>query len=221
MRNFTDITFILDRSGSMQPLVKDVVGGYTAFVQEQQQKGDNASLTLVQFADNTHVSFAGVPIRDVTMALDFYPNGSTALLDALGETIIDTGTRLAALPESERPDKVLLVVFTDGEENTSRIFTYARVKALVEQQQTVYNWTFLFLGANIDAAAESQRLGIPMQYAVTYDASNIGTVSSFGAVGTYTTMMREQNIEMLKTTTLTSAYADALDKTQSGGTSTL
>ena len=181
MKNKTDITIILDRSGSMESVKHDTIGGFNNFLSEQQRVEGEASLSLVQFDDQYEVVYedrdlhAAAPLTERT----FQPRGSTALLDAVGRTINSVGARLAALPEAERPDKVLMVVMTDGFENASREFTAARLSEMINHQRNVYSWEFMFIGANQDAVLSARELGIPAAAALTYAANSEGTEIAF------------------------------------------
>ena len=154
--------------------VKDeTISGFNYFLKEQKAAGDNASFTLVQFdSESTDVVHEARPVRDVPdLNGDTYqPRGSTPLLDALGETINSTGRTLAAIPETNRPDKVVFVVITDGEENASHKFTKSQVKEMIDHQTEKYNWQFIYLGANQDAFAEAGAVGIAMANAANYDS---------------------------------------------------
>jgi hypothetical protein len=101
----------------------------------------------------------------------YTPSGGTALLDAMGKTIDATGRRLAAMPEHARPGKVIVVIITDGEENSSREFTYPRVNEMICHQRDVYKWEFMFIGTNQDAIASASRIGIPASSALTYGSA--------------------------------------------------
>ena len=176
MRDATHIAVLLDRSGSMGVVKDETISGFNYFLKEQKAAGDNASLTLVQFdSESTDVVHESRPVRDVPeLNQDTYqPRGSTPLLDALGQTIISTGKTLAAIPEAKRPDKVVFVVITDGEENASHQFTKTRVKEMIDHQTGKYNWQFVYLGANQDAFAEAGAVGIPMAMAANYAPSNM------------------------------------------------
>lgn len=173
MKDFTDINVLLDRSGSMNIIKTDVIGGYNEFVATQKKAGDNASLTLIQFDEynGVQISFSDTQhITDVAdLTIDTYqPRGNTPLLDALGIAIRKTGERLEAIPIADRPDKVVFVVMTDGRENASTEFTKAAVKALTDQQEKVYNWQFVYLGANQDAFEEAGSVGIRIGRAANF-----------------------------------------------------
>lgn len=190
MKNFTDITFLLDRSGSMQSMITDVIGGYANFVRDQQRFGDNASLTLIQFDNRYQRMFPPTIISQVNPVLGFIAGGSTALLDALGKSITETGQRLAEVDEANRPDKVIFVIMTDGEENASTEYTLDAIKTMIEHQRMVYKWEFLFMGANIDAFSVGGGMNIGVGSTVTYDATGQGTRRAFTAASTYTANLR-------------------------------
>jgi Mg-chelatase subunit ChlD len=175
MKDATHIAVLLDRSGSMADVKDETISGFNYFLKEQKTAGDNASLTLVQFdSESTDVMHEARPVRDVPdLNQDSYqPRGSTPLLDALGQTINSTGRALAAIPEANRPDKVVFVVITDGQENASHQFTKARVKEMIDHQTGKYNWQFVYLGANQDAFAEAGAVGIGMANAANFTPAN-------------------------------------------------
>ena len=157
--DLTDITLVIDRSGSMEEIRTDAEGGVNAFIREQAQQPGEALLTLVQFDDEHEFVHRGIPIKQ-TPAYTLVPRGSTALLDAVGRAINETGDRLAKMPEQHRPGLVIFVIVTDGLENSSREFSKARVKEMIQRQQSQYNWHFTFLGADQDAFAEAGGMGI-------------------------------------------------------------
>lgn len=181
MKNKTDITIILDRSGSMDSVKSDTIGGFNSFLSEQQKVEGEASLSLVQFDDQYEVVYLDRALNSADKLTDatFQPRGSTALFDAVGRTINAVGQRLSSLPENERPDKVVLVVMTDGFENASREFNAAKISELINHQRNVYKWEFMFIGANQDAILSARELGIPAGVALTYAANQEGTQIAF------------------------------------------
>jgi len=157
--DLTDITLVVDRSGSMEGIRDDAQGGVNSFIAEQAKAPGEALLTLVQFDTEYEFVHKGVPIRDVGK-FELHPRGATALLDAVGRAVNETGERLARMAEADRPGLVIFVIVTDGQENSSREFNKQQVKEMIERQQNVYSWHFTFLGANQDAFAEAGNLGI-------------------------------------------------------------
>jgi len=171
--DLTDITLVIDRSGSMQSIRDDAQGGINAFIGGQSQTPGDVLVTLVQFDTEYEFLYRGVPVRDVP-PYELVPRGSTALLDAVGRAINETGARLAKLPETQRPGLVVFVVMTDGQENSSREFTKAQIRKMIEHQQSVFNWQFTFLGANQDAFAEAGAIGIAAAGAADFAANKVG-----------------------------------------------
>lgn len=200
----TELAFILDRSGSMNTLVGAAIEGYNHFLREQQALPGQARLTLILFDDEYLVPASSLPIAEV-VPLDhttYVPRNSTALLDALGRTIDELGARLAAMPEPERPGKVIVAVLTDGLENASVHFTWRDVAARIRHQTNVYQWEFLFLGANQDAIATAAQLHIAAANASSYQADAIGHFSSTAALARKMAAIR-------KTTAGTATAADS------------
>ena len=183
-KNLTEMVFILDRSGSMSHLAEDTIGGFNSMIEQQKKEDGDAYITTVLFDHEYEMLHNHVDIKDVEpiTSEEYYARGMTALLDALGRTINSVGERLNNTPEDERPEKVIFVVTTDGFENASREFTRSQVKDMIEHQQEKYSWTFMFLGANMDAVGEAASLGMNPQFARTYTASDIGTQSVYTAV---------------------------------------
>jgi len=165
--DLTDITLVIDRSGSMEAIREDAEGGVNSLIREQSQQPGKALLTLVQFDTEYEFIHRGIPVKRVP-PYKLAPRGSTALLDAVGRAINETGERLAKMAEADRPGLVIFVIVTDGEENSSHEFSKAQIKEMIERQQTVYHWQFTFLGANQDAFAEAGGMGINAVGVATY-----------------------------------------------------
>ena len=157
MKNMTEIVCVLDRSGSMESIVDDAIGGFNTFLKTQQETPGEARMSVVLFDHEYDLLYRGKALADIPPfnSLTFVPRGSTALFDALGRTIQEVGVRLAALAEVERPNKVLFVILTDGQENASKNYTGQQIKEMITHQLNVYQWEFLFFAANQDAFAVS------------------------------------------------------------------
>lgn len=181
--NLTEIIFLLDRSGSMAGLESDTIGGFNGFIEKQKQMEGDTLVTAVLFDDQYEILWNGIKAEQTMLTKrDYFVRGMTALLDAVGKTILDVGYRLAKTPEEDRPGKVIFVITTDGMENASREFTYEKVKELIKHQQEKYNWEFIFLGANIDAAEEADSLGIDVANAFSFEASEKGVEIMYNMV---------------------------------------
>jgi hypothetical protein len=167
----------------MNKIIKDVIGGFNKFLEDQQSVPGDCTITLVQFNHEYEVLYQAMNINNAKL-LDretFVPRGYTALLDAIGRTIHNTGKRLGELPEAERPEKVIFVILTDGEENYSKEFTLQQINEMIRHQLEKYAWEFVFLGANQDAIAVAGMMGIHAANALTYAADPAGTQDAFGS----------------------------------------
>jgi uncharacterized protein YegL len=190
--NFTSINVIIDASGSMSGLRNDTIGSFNTFRKEQSEFPGEATFTLCTFSDystlvHDFVKIANVGDLDYTT---YRTAGNTALLDAIGSTIDSVGRRLAALPEEERPSKVLFLIITDGCENASRTYTQDQIKSMVEHQRQTYSWEFVFMGANIDAITAGTSLGVLASNSVPYAPTKGGTRSLYSSISSNTTSYR-------------------------------
>lgn len=181
MKNKTDITIVLDRSGSMESVKSDTIGGFNNFLSSQQQNETEAAISLVQFDDQYETLYIDKDIRQADKLTErtFEPRGMTALFDAVGRTINSVGQRLANLDEAERPDKVLMVIMTDGLENASKEFSAEKISDMIKHQRNNYNWEFMFIGANQDAVLSAKQIGIATAASITYAANAEGTNLAF------------------------------------------
>lgn len=173
--NVMDLVFILDKSGSMYDLVDDTIGGFNSYIDKEKEKGEKILVTLVLFDTEYRMLYTRKPIEEVERLTreQYYADGCTALLDAIGRTITSL--------DNEVSGKVLFVITTDGLENSSRHFTKAKVKHLIES----HDWEFLFIGADIDSYHEAYTLGIDASHAANYERSAGGVSGLFSSVGRY------------------------------------
>lgn len=174
--NYTHMAFLLDASGSMAAIKSDVEGGFDAFIAEQRGEPGRCTVTLADFSDpgDYVVRYQGRDLADVE-PLQLHPRGLTALLDSIGRLITETGEFLAAMPEEQRPGLVVVGIMTDGLENSSREWTHAGIKSLIEHQETTYNWAFHYLGANQDAIEVGATLGVRADASLTYAPAAAGS----------------------------------------------
>ncbi len=180
-QNNSDITVVLDRSGSMECLTSEVIGAFNTFVDEQKQVEGEATFTLVQFDDHYEVNYDAINIQDAKHLDEttYVPRGMTALFDAVGKAIISAGKRFSAMDESDRPEKIIFLIQTDGEENASKKFSLDEVKSMIKEQQEKYSWEFVFLGSNIDAVGVATDIGIREGRAMKYANNPQGTREVF------------------------------------------
>ncbi len=183
-KGYTEIVYILDRSGSMGGLESDTIGGFNSMMEKQKKTGEKAVVSTVLFDDECEVIHDRVPIEKVENMTDkqYYVRGCTALLDAVGGAIHHIGNVHKYAREEDRPEKTIFVITTDGMENASREYSYDKVRRMIEDKKEKENWEFMFLGANIDAVAEAGRIGIDARRAVRYEHDSIGTQTTFSAV---------------------------------------
>lgn len=173
--NLTEIIFLMDRSGSMRGLESETIGRFNALIEKQKQMEGKTIVTTVLFDDEYELLWSGINAENIILtSKEYFVRGCTALLDAVGKTIIDVGCRLSNTQADERPANVIFVITTDGMENASKEFTYDKVKKLIKHQQEKYNWEFIFLGANIDAAKEAGSIVISEANSFNFEASKDG-----------------------------------------------
>jgi uncharacterized protein YegL len=191
--NLTELVFILDRSGSMSGLETDTIGGFNSMLEKQKKESGEAFVTTVLFDDKYEVLHDRYDIKGVNLLTEkeYYVRGSTALLDAIGITINNIGKALSDTKEEDRPGKVLFVIITDGMENSSREFSYEKVKKMVEHQKSKYAWDFIFLGANIDAIKTANSFGISADMATNFVSDSAGTQLNYKIVSEVVSSFRK------------------------------
>lgn len=173
----TELVFILDRSGSMSGLEKDIIGGFNSMLEKQRKEPGDAVVSTVLFDNETEVIHDRVVIADVPNLTDkeYFVRGCTALLDAVGGAIQHIGNVHKYARKEDVPEKTLFIITTDGMENASHHYTYDKVRNMIERQKERYGWEFLFLGANIDAVETAKHFGIGADRAVNYHSDREGT----------------------------------------------
>ena len=180
-KGLTEIVFILDRSGSMRGLEGDTIGGYNSMIDKQKGEEGEALISTILFDSQTEVLHDRIPLDKVEPITDkeYYVRGSTALLDAIGGAIHHIGNIHKYARNEDVPEKTLFIITTDGMENSSRKYTYDKVKKMVERQKEKYNWEFIFLGANIDAVSVASSFGVDASRAVRYECDSEGTALNY------------------------------------------
>lgn len=193
-KNLTELVFILDRSGSMSGLEQDTIGGYNAILQKQKKEEGAVNVTTVLFDDKPEQLHQRVSLQEIRPLTDseYYVRGCTALLDAIGHTIAYMDNVQKYAKDEDRASKVLFIITTDGQENSSKEYNYKTIKHMIERQKERYQWEFLFLGANIDAIATARQFGISEDYATNYVADSVGTELNYKAMNAAISSCREE-----------------------------
>lgn len=197
-QNYSDIIIVLDRSGSMNAIRNDTIDGVNKFIEEQQKIPGEASFSLFQFDHDYEPVINATPIANAKPLTPetYVPRGNTCLYGAIGCAIRDAGERLKRMAEDQRPEKVIFVIVTDGEENSShkhewsRMHTAASVKQDIERQSGAYKWQFVYIGANQDAITNAAAIGISAASAIDYSANAVGTEKLYRSLSDNVGMLR-------------------------------
>lgn len=176
----TELVFVVDKSGSMYNIADDTIGNFNSVIEEQKKSDaeDNVYVTTVMFNQNSVKIHERKDIKDIEKITkkEYRPSGSTALLDAVGNTITELSKN-----EAVKENKVLFVIITDGYENSSREFKKNDIKKLIDEK-TKENWQFMFLGANIDSFKESNSIGIKSSHTKDFNSSSAGVGAAFSYI---------------------------------------
>lgn len=186
-----DLVLILDKSGSMYGLESDTIGGFNSMIDKEKELDVDTKVTTVLFNNTVTVLNDRSNIADIKKMTtnDYRVGGSTALLDAVGDTI----AKVADMPGITDADhKVIVVIITDGLENASHEYAKATIKQMITDKQKE-GWEFVFLGANIDAASEANSIGINKDNAVKYRNTEKGVQQNFAAIAAYTKGVVQNN----------------------------
>ncbi len=180
------IYFVLDRSGSMESMASDVVGGFNSFLSAQQADGPDALMTLIQFdtQDAHEVLACAVPILEMVplTAETFIPRSGTPLYDAMGHAIADATIRAEARKRNGEPtEEILFVTFTDGQENQSREYDRTKLFELVKKRED-QGWSFAYLGANQDSYEEGGDIGYAIGSIQNFRADATGSQAAFSSL---------------------------------------
>jgi uncharacterized protein YegL len=219
--DLTDITFVIDRSGSMEDIKTEMESTIKEILQSQQTGNDECRLSVYQF-DSAPLSLRDnglrldktvdyVRIADVK-SVTIEPRGGTPLRDALCNVIDETGRRLSLTNEQDRPGKVVFVIVTDGMENTSKQYSWKDVENRVKKQESVYNWLFMYVGCNQDAIAEGQKMGLREGKSMTYKTSQEGMRGLAGSIGGKFSSIRGMSVDEYTSYNCSADVFDSNDK---------
>ena len=194
----TEIICILDRSTSIRTsgLIEKTIEGFNSFIADQKKLPGKAKLTLCLFDGGTGYGNTGAPgetyeirhngidVKDVPELNKetFVPKGMTAMWDAIGATIDSVSTRLSKISAEEKPDKVVILVMTDGQENSSKEYNQSSVQSLIKKHKENDQWAFIFIGANIDVMATGGSMGVTMGNTRGYSGTSAGVSMAFATM---------------------------------------
>lgn len=192
VNNFTEIVCILDRSGSMDSVANDAIGGFNTFLKEQQKMKGKANITTALFDHEYILLHDNVDIQNIPeLNKDTYiPRGMTRLNDAIGRTLTTITERIEKTKEKYRPNKVVVAILTDGYENDSKEFNTEKIKEMITKQEKENKWEFIYLGANQDAFAVGSTYGFHKNNSINFNSSDIGTRCAFANVTNYVKTIR-------------------------------
>ena len=192
-----DIICILDMSGSMYSIIETARKGFNKFLKEQKKSDNLINFSLMFFDTNFYMPYKNVDIKNVEKVNDetYYAQGGTSLYDALGSSIDNYLDHLGETPKSERADKTLFVILTDGEENASRVYHRELIKRMVTAMREEYNTEFIYLGANQDSCFQAETMGMDRSNAFNYAATNDGITVAYSKISTATSYYADSNVK--------------------------
>lgn len=192
-----DIICLLDMSGSMCSIIEDARKGFNTFLEEQKKSDNKIFFSLLLFDTNFYMPYKNVNIKMVNEVNKdtYYPDGGTSLYDAMGKTMEDYLDTLALTPKEKRSDKTLFVILTDGEENSSHVYSREQVKFLVTELREELNIEFIYLGANQDACFVAESLGMDRSNAYTYDATSDGITVAYSNISNAATYYSNNDVK--------------------------
>lgn len=195
--NKIDIICLLDMSGSMSCMINDARKGFNTFLREQKESNNQINFSLLFFDTNFYMPYKNVNIKNVKKVNEktYYPNGGTSLYDALGKMCDDYIDMLGTTPKNKRSDKALFVILTDGEENSSIVYSREQVKYLVTELREEFKVEFIYLGANQDACFVAESLGMDRSNAYTYENNNTGITVAYSKISKATTYYSNNDVK--------------------------
>jgi hypothetical protein len=188
INDYTHLAVILDRSGSMESIRDDIIGGFNTFLDQQKAEPGSATLTLVQF--DTEDSYETIhrfkALQEVPKLTreTFVPRSGTPLLDAIGQGIYDLEKSLVKIPEDEQPSRVIMIIITDGQENSSRGFRKDQIERMIKEKQEKFDWQFVFLSADLSAVRDALDIGVRPDTVMAFSKDARGTAEAWTSLST-------------------------------------
>jgi len=193
MKKHTDITIILDRSGSMDLIKSATIEGFNTFLQAHKSEETNVKVSLVKFDHEYDLAYEEKKIKKkyYLNETNYIPRGSTALFDAIGKTIEGVDQRIK---KHKVEPQVIIAIITDGYENDSKYYNQNEINKIIKKRINKQNWNFIYLGANQDAIFEGKRLGISSDYSHNFKASKVGVKAAFNTVIKQSMALSKENL---------------------------
>ena len=192
--NYTHISVILDRTGSMEPIRDDTIGGFNSFLDNQKKEAGEATLTLVQFDSEDPYEvvhhFKRLALVPRLTSATFVPRACTPLLDAIGRGIVDLDTNLQRLEPAEVPAKVIFAIVTDGQENASSEFTLAQIQKMIAEK-SAKGWQFVFLSSDMEAIKEAHSVGFNPDSSLHFNKTRAGTKKAWHSLSEVSSRYRK------------------------------
>lgn len=195
-KTITEFVCILDQSGSMCGLEKDTIGGFNSMLKKQQKLDDECRITTILFNNESHVIHDRIDIQAVSPLTEkeYVTGGGTALLDTIGYAMDNLMQIQKSTAEPYRANRILFLIITDGEENSSWQYSLPMIKKMIQHEKEAHGWEFIFLGANIDAVKTAGQMGICKDYAVNYVPDEKGTSLNFKVMEDVVTEYRKNGV---------------------------
>ena len=185
--DYAELVMVVDKSGSMGIVKNDTIGSFNTFLKDQQDVPGEVKMSIVLFDTKYDFYAKDTPIKDVKPfdSTSYSPSGNTALYDAVGRAIDETGKKLSEMKEEDRPGKVIFVILTDGQENSSKEYTRKQIFDKIALQRDTYKWEFVFLAAGQEAFDEGQNMGMSMNKMAMFHNDANGTKAAYSSTSSY------------------------------------
>lgn len=203
-QGYTHLVLLVDRSGSMKPKWSDTINGIYDYFNNQKKEPGELTCSLYTFNSSLKCELDFANVQSIEkLNVSFPEDKMTALYDSFCQVVDQVGSKLSNMNESNRPEKILFVTLTDGEENQSREFKLQDVRFRIATQRDVYSWNFTFLGVDFDAVSMATNFGVNPAFCMNFDAQE--TKASVQRLSNATSAYRKS-----KHVSLDSSYSQAL-----------
>lgn len=220
MENYVKIINIIDKSGSMSEILNSAINGFNEFIIEQKNQEGDALVSTFTFSSKYNKLYENMDIKNCELLTseNFIPGGLTALYDAIGYTIDNEIDILGNLSKEERPIKTLCVILTDGYENSSKKYSKDKIKEMISEMKKDFDWEFIFLAANEDAAFTAETIGISKSNSYAWSNTSSGVKDAYTGISFATKIFRSASTNTMSmdfnSETLMDEYRKEKDKSE-------